>query len=49
MSGQERNIGDYVGLIYEAAIDTSLWPVFLDRLCNLAPGAKSVMMLHDAA
>ena len=48
MSGQERNIGDYVGLIYEAAIDTSLWPVFLDRLCNLAPGAKSVMMLHDA-
>jgi DNA-binding CsgD family transcriptional regulator/PAS domain-containing protein len=48
VGSQERNVGEYIGLIYEAAVDTSLWPVFLDRLCDLGPGAKSVMMLHDA-
>jgi len=32
----------------DAAVDPSLWPRFLDRLCDMAPGAKSVMMMHDA-
>jgi DNA-binding CsgD family transcriptional regulator len=44
----ERDLPEFIGLIYDAAVEPSRWPAFLDRLCDLAPGAKSVMMLHDA-
>jgi DNA-binding CsgD family transcriptional regulator/PAS domain-containing protein len=44
----ERDLPEFIGLIYDAATDSSRWPLFLDRLCDIAPGAKSVMMMHDA-
>jgi DNA-binding CsgD family transcriptional regulator len=45
---QERDLPELIDLIYDAAVDPTLWPRFLDRLCDMAPGAKSVMMMHDA-
>jgi DNA-binding CsgD family transcriptional regulator/PAS domain-containing protein len=45
---QERDLPEFIGLIYDAAVEPSRWSLFLDRLCDMAPGAKSVMMLHDA-
>ena len=48
MIDRERDLPEFIGLIYDAAADASRWPVFLDRLCDIAPGAKSVMMMHDA-
>ncbi len=48
MIDHERDLPEFIGLIYDAAVDPSRWKLFLDRLCDLAPGSKSVMMLHDA-
>ncbi len=48
MIDRERDLPEFIGLIYDAATDASRWPLFLDRLCDIAPGAKSVMMMHDA-
>ena len=45
---QERDLPELIDLIYDAAVDPTQWPRFLDRLCDMAPGAKSVMMMHDA-
>ena len=45
---QEQYLSEFIELIYDAAVEPARWPLFLDRLCDLAPGAKSVMMLHDA-
>jgi DNA-binding CsgD family transcriptional regulator len=44
----EPRAGDLIGLIYDAAVSPERWALFLDRLCDLAPGAKGSMMLHDA-
>ena len=46
---QERDLPELIDLIYDAAVDPTQWPRFLDRLCDMAPGAKSVMMMHDAS
>ena len=48
MIDQVRDLPEFIGLIYDAAVEPSRWAMFLDRLCDMAPGAKSVMMLHDA-
>jgi DNA-binding CsgD family transcriptional regulator/PAS domain-containing protein len=44
----ERRIGELIGLIYDAAVAPERWALFLDRLCDLAPNAKGILMLHDA-
>ncbi|MDB5395862.1 MAG: putative Transcriptional regulator, LuxR family protein [Rhodospirillales bacterium] len=49
MIDQERDLPEFIGLIYDAAVEPTRWPMFLNRLCDMAPGAKSVMMLHDAS
>ncbi len=45
---QDRDLPEFISLIYDAAVEPERWPRFLDRLCDMAPGAKSVMMMHDA-
>ncbi len=48
MIDHQRDLPEFIGLIYDAATEPSRWPIFLDRLCDMAPGGKSVMMFHDA-
>jgi len=45
---REQHLSDLIGLIYDAALAPQRWNLVLDRLCDLAPGAKAILMLHDA-
>jgi hypothetical protein len=43
----ERTASDLIGLIYDAAGDSSCWPVFLDKLGRTLNSSASNLFVQD--
>lgn len=44
----ENELSRLISLIYDAALDESVWPRVLEETCRYAPGIAAVLASHDA-
>jgi DNA-binding CsgD family transcriptional regulator len=43
----EKILLDLIALVYDSALDASLWPAFLEALSNSVTGSATTLMYHD--
>jgi hypothetical protein len=42
-------LSELIGLVYDAALDPTLWPRALEQACVFVGGSSGVLFWHDAA
>jgi hypothetical protein len=43
----EQAVHDTIGLVYDSALDRSLWPQALEAMCRLIDGCQGSISVHD--
>ena len=49
MTSEAASLSELIGLVYDAALDPSLWPRALEQACRFVGGSSGNLFWHDAA
>lgn len=49
MTSEAASLSELIGLIYDAALDPTLWPRALEQACVFVGGSSGALFWHDAA